>query len=167
MNGYIYSIVCVAAAGGIVCIVTPDKGIKKHIKFVCALCLISVLIAPISGFISGIKDFFEGEGEEIFGSIGEEGELRDKYESIYNKYFEGGYGENIGQAVKDSLYEKFGIENDKCRINVVLSDNDGDGVKEPSKITVILNGDAIFKDPTPIKRFISELFKCECKCAIE
>ena len=97
----------------------------------------------------------------------DEVELRDKYEDIYNKYFEGDYGENIGQAVKDSLYEKFGIANDKCRINVELSDSDGDGIKEPRRITVILNGRAIFKDPEAIKKFISELFKCECKCAIE
>ena len=167
MNGYIYSIVCIAAAGGIVSIISPNSAIKKHLKLLCALCLLCVMIAPVSNFINGVRDFFETDGSEIFGSSDTESELRDKYENIYNKYLEGGYSDNVGEAVKDILYENLGVAKENCRVNVNFSDKDGDGVREPSKITVILSGKEIFRDPETVKKLISDIFKCECECAID
>lgn len=170
VNGYIYSIVCIAAAGGIVCIAAPEgvqSGIKKHLKLVCALCLLSVMIAPVSKFINNVRDFFESDGSDIFGEAGGEDELRGTYESIYNKYLEGGYSDNVGAAVKDILYERLGIAKESCQINVEFADKDGDGTREPSKITVILTGSEIFRDPDPIKSLVSEVFECDCECAID
>ena len=167
MNGYIYSIVCIAAAGGIVSIISPSSGIKKHLKLVCALCLLCVMIAPISNFISGMRDFFESDSSEFFGTSDIESELRDKYESIYDKYLEGGYGDSVGEAVKAILYEEKGVAKENCRVSVQFADNDGDGAREPSKITVILSGKDVFRDPEDIKELVSEIFECECVCAID
>ncbi len=165
MSGYVYSIVCIAAAGGIVCIISPDSAIKKHLKLVCALCLLCVMIAPISNFINNIRDFFDTDGSQIFGET-DEG-VRDTYESIYDRYLEGGYSDNIGETVKDILYEKTGISKENCRVNVQFSDKNGDGVREPSKITVILSGSDIFRDPEQINALIAGIFGCECECAID
>lgn len=169
MNGYIYSIVCIAAAVGIVCVIAPDgtkSGIKKHLKLVCSLCLLCVLISPVASFINNVRNFLSDGRDAIMDGLNRD-ELQGSYESIYDKYFEGNYGENVGQAVKRSLSERFGIPESECRVNVGFADNNGDGVKEPSKVTVILGGRSVLRDPKEIKSFVSELLGCECVCAVD
>ena len=169
MREYVFSIVCFSCATGIVLMLAPDglrQGLKKHVKFIGALCLICILIKPTTELLEAIERL----GDEGFSGMLEgesEGELYDKYDEIYKNYLDGGYGENIGEAVKDSLYERFGIEKDNCRVLTEFADKDGDGVREPKKITVILGGNAKFKEPESIKSFISELFDCEAAVAIE
>lgn len=169
MNGYVYSVVCVAAACGIVCIVSPEgvrSGIKKHLKLVCSLCLLSVLISPIAELMDGMSHIIDGGGESIFGEV-DKTELRESYESIYDKYIDGGYGDNVGQAAKEMLYEKFGIPEEECRIQVEFADKNGDGVREPFRMVVILSGRSMFREPESIRSFLTESFDCQCECAIE
>jgi hypothetical protein len=80
---------------------------------------------------------------------------------------EGGYGENVEKAVKDILGTRFGIPESEISAVVVFADKNGDGVKEVERITVILSGRSIFRDPAEIKGCVSETFACECLCAIE
>ena len=169
MSDYIYSIVCVSAAIGIVCVIVPDGtrgGMKKHLRLVCSFCLLCVLVGPVAVFINNMGDILLNGRDAIIEGIDRE-DLREGYESIYDEYLEGNYGENVGQAVKRSLYEKFGIPENECRVRVDFADENSDGIKEPSKITVIFSGRSIFRDPKEIKVFVSELFGCECVCAVD
>ena len=167
MNAYIYSIVCMAAACGIVCIIAPTgvrTGLKKHLKLVCAFCLLCVLVNPIVSFLDNLRETFE---EYSLSWGGDNGELRDSYESLYDKYIDGGYGESIGKVAKEMLLERFGMPENECRITVQFDDENGDGAREPKKIVVILSGASVFRDPTPIREFLSESFECICECALE
>ena len=166
MSGYIYSIVCASAAIGIVCVISPEGSVKKHLRLVCALCLLCILIGPMSGVINDVKGFLSEEGEALLDEISGEA-LRGEYENIYEKYLENGYENNVGQAVKSSLLDRFGIPESECRVNVEFADKNGDGIKEPSKITVIFSGSSVFRDPKEIKFFVSELVGCECVCAVD
>lgn len=168
MRAYIYSIVCVAAAGGIVLIIAPEGirgGIKKHLKLICALFLLCIMISPATELLSSIKEL----GNIGLGNIDREleNELQNKYENIYESYLEGSYRGNIGQAVKECLFEKFGVPQDECRVEVSFYDSDEDGVREPSRITVIYSGRSIYRNPRETESYVSGLFKCECVCAIE
>lgn len=167
MSEYIYSIVCVSAAIGIACAISPDGmggGLKKHIKLLCALCFICVLIGPLTRALDNLKNTFV---ELCDYASDEESEIREKYERIYNEYLEGGYGENVEDAVKDTLSARFGISESEVRAIVKFADKNGDGVNEVEKITVILSGRSIFLDPAEIKACILETFEAECVCAIE
>ena len=169
MNGYIYSIVCISMSVGIACIIAPEgtrSGIKKHLKLACSLCLLCVLIGPMAGFINNLREILSSGRDAIMNSLDRD-ELRESYESIYDKYLEADYGENVGQAVKNSLFDRFGIPESECEVNVEFTDEKADGVKEPRKITVIFSGRSVFRDPKEIKDFISELFGCECLCAVD
>lgn len=169
MREYVYSVVCFSCAAGLVLMLAPDgvrQGLKKHVKFIGALCLICILIKPTTDFLDAVDRL----GKEDFSGILDsesEGELYDKYEEIYQNYLDGSYGENIGEAVKDALDERFNIEKENCRVLTEFSDKDGDGVREPKKITVVLSGEAKFKEPESIKSFVSELFECDAAVAIE
>lgn len=167
MREYIFSVVCAAALGGAVIMIAPDgvrSGLKKHVKLVCALCLLCVLIAPGGKLIGVIKDGF---GDINFSGPGAENELQSIYESMYEDNLELGFGDGLGELVKDKLFEKFSVPRDGCRVSVSFKDGDGDGFREPLKITVILSGASIFKEPRAIENYISDVFGCECTCAIE
>ena len=167
MREYIYSIVCVSAAIGIACAISPDGvggGLKKHIKLVCALCFLCVMIGPLIGALDGVKDTFE---EIIGGFEGDDEEIREEYDRIYNEYIEDGCGEKVEQVVKEILSSELGISEKNVRSTVQFEDKNGDGAKEIGKITVILSGKEIFCDPSEIKACIAQTFDCECICAIE
>ncbi len=167
MREYIYGIVVLSAAMSVIFALTPEgrgQGLKKHIRLISSICLLCVLIEPAAELIDGIRDM----GENIFGSIADsENELYERYDSIYEDYLDGKYGENIGQAVKDALYEKFGIKNENCRISTEFSYSEEYGVKVPRKITVVLRKSAVLTDPLAVKDFVSELFGCEAEVALE
>ena len=169
LREYVFSIVCFASAVGIALIIAPEgtrRGLKKHLTLISTLCLICLLINPMAELMDTVSALDGAELDELLG-IGGEGELYDKYEAIYQSYLDGGYGENIGEAVKDALYGRFGIKKENCRVLTEFADKNGDGAREPRKITVILSGEAKFKEPDGIKTFISELFECEAAVAIE
>ena len=165
MRAYIYSVVCMAAMGGIVLAVSPEgvkSGIKKHMRLICSVCILCVMISPLIELISGIKDIGGG-----LQGISDDGGLQDFYESIYEDSSGEGIVEAVGDAVKSQLYESFAIDYSDIRVEVELAEGNGDRFREPKKITVILSGMAIFNDPRPIEKLIRERFGCECACAIE
>ena len=165
MRTYIYSIVCMAAVGGIVLIVSPDgirSGIKKHMRLICSLCMLCVMISPIGEILNGINDI----GNKINDSDEDE-QLHGIYESIYESKSDEGYNESIGKSVKAELNKKMSVPEKECRVSVEFSDTDQDGFREPRKITVILSGSSVFMNPRQVERFVAEKFGCECVCAIE
>jgi hypothetical protein len=169
MTEYVFSIVLFSIASGIVLILVPEgtrQGLKKHLKLITSLCLICILISPMAKLMETISSFDGGDINGIFGTD-TEGELYDKYNEIYQNYLDGGYGENIGEAVKEALYKRFGIAKENARVLTEFSDKNGDGVREPRKITIVLSGSAIVKEPDSIKKFVSEVFECDTAVAIE
>ena len=165
MRAYIYSVVCMAAVGGIVLIVSPDgmrSGIKKHIRLICSLCMLCVMISPVTNLLESIRDIGHRVDEPD-----DDGYLQGIYESIYDASSEGYFGDGVGNAVKDQLFERFGISPRECRTLVEFCDENGDGFREPKKITVILSGSSVFRDPRQIEGYISGKFGCQCVCAVE
>ena len=165
MRTYIFSVVCVAALGGCVITLAPEgirSGIKKHIKLISSLCLLCVMISPMSELLTSL-----GEIGDSVASDDDREELQSMYESIYNGEMDKENGEGIGAAVKEKLYERFDIPGGESRVEVSFRDLDGDGFREPTRITVILSGGSVFRDPRKIEDYLSELFGAECVCAIE
>ncbi len=165
MSGYIYSIVIAAVAMGIVLIISPSNGgLKKHIQLIASVFLICLLIKPTLEFFDAVKELTQNSSSIL---PSDDGELYDKYESIYENYLDGEYGENIGEAVKDVLYEKFSIKKENCRVLTKFKSGEIAGVRLPETITVILSGSAKLLDPEPVRVFVQELFGCEVKLAVE
>ncbi len=167
MIEYVYSIVSFSFAAGLILILIPSgtkQGLKKHVKLISALCLVCILIEPLSNLIESIDEVLSGD---LLTHEDNAGELYERYEQIYQSYLDGSYGDNIGQAVKDALFEKFGIQKKNCRVLTEFHDNNGDGVREPKRITVVLSGEDRFRDPETVKAFLSSLFECAVSAAIE
>ena len=167
MNAYLYSVVCMAAAGGLVCLLLPgDGGTKKHLRLLCALCLLAVMVAPMARVLQKLRTLCEDD-QFLFQYPSEQKDLYHQYDAMYRKYMEGGYGDSVGMAVKAMLTERLSIPADECRVKVGFSDADAYGLQKPSHITVILCGRSRFKDPRQVEAFIGGVFDCTCVCAIE
>lgn len=154
-----------AAVGGVVLIASPEgmrSGIKKHMRLICSLCMLCVMIAPVGELVSALRDI----GDRVKEPEGD-GSLESIYESIYEENAESGYSMGIGETVKKLLNESFSVPEEECRVGVEFKDSDGDGFREPCKITVVLSGGSIFKNSRAIEDFISKSFRCDCVCAIE
>jgi len=155
-----------AALGGAVLMISPEgirSGIKKHMKLICSLCLLCVMIAPLGRLMETLGSL--GNSGNL--DIGNESELESMYESIYQGNLTDEFSGSIGEKVKTALYERFSIPGEECRVETNFADRDGDGLREPCSITVILSGLSVFKDPRAVEKYVSETFGCECICAIE
>ena len=125
--------------------------------------MLCIMINPINELLGMIENI-----GDLGGNIGgEKNELESMYESIYEGNFESNYIGNIGGSVKEKLSDEFSIPQSECRVEVSFDDANGDGLREPKIITVILNGGSIFRDPRKIEEYISKLYNCKCVCAVE
>ena len=165
MRGYLYTVVCMAALSGVVLLVAPDgvkSGLKKHIRLICSICMLCIMISPISRVVDGIKNI----GDMIIEPDKEDG-LHSAYESMYEEKNEENFSEVLEDAVKEELKNALSISANECRTIIEFSDVDDDGFREPVKITVVLSGTAIFKNPRNVESIIFGKFGCDCVCAIE
>lgn len=89
INNFVITLVATIIFMTAVEIISPDNSMKKYIKFVLGLILVSVMINPI------IK-FFTGGEQEVINAI-------KKYENIFNE----GIGEESETAMTQSQIEAF------------------------------------------------------------
>ena len=143
--------VCMLAA--LVRVVAPEGVMKKYIEMVCALCVISAIILPLTQLLSDIQS--------IDISI-ENGEAEmSNYDEIYNSYLAKG---SLGDAEKilereiaDAFIKGSGEVDIDIRANV-----QGDNV-QVSGINVTLIGSAVTADPEQVRQYVLGRTGVECE----
>ena len=158
---YILSIFATALLITVVDILAPSGGgTTKHLKLICSLVFICVLVSPTVSLAQRLKEFANGNWEfEMEGDVEDHysSELQNALDNASLAYFEG--------MLKQTLCEQFEIVEDDLRVNVEWS---GEGEKlRPQKVTLLLSGKAIWKDPAKMEGFVSSLLDCDCVSAIE
>ena len=135
-------------------------GLSRHLKLVISLVFVCILISPTVSLAQRLLEFSNGNWEfDIEGDIGDhyEEELQGALDDASRDYFEG--------MLKQTLCKEFAIAEDELRIRV---DWFGDGEDlRPKKVTVILSGKAIWKNPAKIEEYVTSLLGCDCVSAIE
>ena len=158
---YILSIFATALLITVVDILAPSSGgVSKHLKLICSLVFICVLVSPTVSLAQRLKEFANGNWEfEMEGDVEDHysSELQNALDNASLAYFEG--------MLKQTLCEQFDIAEDDLRVSVEWS---GEGEKlRPRKVTLLLSGKAIWKDPAKMEGFVSSLLDCDCVSAIE
>ena len=160
---YILSIFATALLITVVDILTPSGtggGLSKHLKLVTSLVFVCVLISPTVSLVQRLGEFANGNWEfDMEGDIEDHysSQLQDALDNASREYFEG--------MLVQTLCEEFEILEDDIRIHV-----EWEGKNEnlrPQKVTVVLSGKAIWKNPTKIEEYVSSLLNCDCVTAIE
>ena len=157
---YILTIFATALLITVVDILAPSGGAAKHLKLVTSLVFVCVLISPTVSLAQRLQDFANGYWE-----LAIEDEVKDHYSSQLQNalddasfaYFEG--------MLRQTLCQEFAITEDDLRVRVEWAGANADA--HPQKVTVILSGKAIWKDPAKIEEYVTSLLSCECTSAIE
>ena len=158
---YLLSIFATALLITVVDILAPSgSGLSKYLKLTTSLVLVCILIAPTVSLAQRLKELTNGDWSfSIDGEIENSysAELQNALDNASFAYFEG--------MLKQTLCEEFAIAEDDLRLRVDWSEN-GETVR-PKKVTVILSGKAIWKDPAKIEGYVTSLLDCDCVSAIE
>lgn len=157
MREYLLSVVAAAIAVGAVTALIPEGeggGLRRHVSFVGALCVLAILISPVGELMGFLGDLsFRG-----FGTVGDG--TKSEYEEIYAEYLQYASAENLSDSVAAMLCDRFDIPPEQCRVRVRVGSRDGRAAAE--QVTVILSGSALLCDPYEIEGFISDMLGCEC-----
>ena len=159
---YLLSIFATALLITVVDILAPASagGLSKHLKLVLSLVFVCVLISPTVTLAERLLAFSNGDWElEIEGDLKDHysQELQNALDDASKDYFEG--------MLTQTLCNEFNIVEDELRVRVEWS-GEGENLR-PEKVTVILSGKAIWKNPAKMEEYVSSLLNCDCVSAIE
>ena len=144
MSGYIYGLICVAAAIGIAEALVPESAkTRPYLKLIFGLALLLVVVRPL------------GELVRALPRVGDMLTVEDSETENYEEIADGALADAYKKGISDELEAAFGLSN--FEVGVML-----DGEKRPQKVTVTLMGKDIFRDPYKIEAHIGGAFGCEC-----
>ena len=164
MKNYLLTLIAASLVAVLIGILSPDGergGIAKHMKLLTSLFLVCVLISPLQSGIVGLQKLMNGElSLPELDSTQQEDHLQ-QMEDILN----GASVNYFCDMLTETLEQNFSIENGSVRC-LVEWEQTGETLT-PTRVTVVLSGKAIWKDPRQIEAFVSELLGCDCVTAIE
>ena len=180
MKNYLISLVIVALCTGITEFMIPERianGIKSNIKLIGSLCTICILIAPIlpiinkygriENYIEKSLDFIKSEYNSKLSELGNNFDICDENE-IYKDALLFTARESVEKYIVKQLNDKFDIKTENCKIRIEFSE-DMDGYAYVSKITIILKGADVWKNPYEIEKYFEDKLSFEnsrCKCTV-
>ena len=139
MTAYLLTLFGSALAVALVDLLVPERG-RKTVRLISALFLLCVLSAPLPRAFRAIRDYT----------------MKQAMESASRTYF--------ARTLTELIVEQFALAEGSVRCEIEW---EADNETVPKKITVILSGSAIWRDPEKIESFVEDLIGCECVTAIE
>ena len=158
MKEYLLSLLCASVVITLVGILAPNAT-ASQLKLIGSLFFICILAAPIPRVLESIPDLMQ----ELTG-VSEKEDLEEDYREQTNAALESASKTYLAQTLTSLLEQRFSIPTGEVRCMILWED--GDAVR-PQKVTVILSGSAIWKNPNEIEATVRELLSCECVTAIE
>ena len=164
MKSYLLGVLAASILAILVTQISPDGergGIAKHIRLITSLFLICTLLSPIQALIQGLPNLINGI------------RLPDITDSAEQPNYQEQLDEALRQASKDyftdmlaqTLCADLSLSQEDLRCHVSW---DADCSElTPTRVTVMLSGRAIWKDPAQIRSLVSTLIGCPCDVIIE
>ena len=179
LNNFIITLVATMIFMTAIEIIAPDNSMKKYIKFVLGLILISVMINPIIKFFTGgeqeVINRIKRYEDMLNLGVTNEGESKEVIEK-QKEAFKSNLNSNCDNLLKEKFSDKDFKSDIKCNIN--LSDMTysidslevgvrENGIRLVDKIRINVNGESEeavsnnkkIDNEEEIKNYLSELFK--------
>ncbi len=164
MKVYIISLISIAAVAALVEIFSP-KRFEKYMKLVLSLCVVCVLTGPFVSIVNTLYGISNGDVSDIW-DLSPSGEHEDYDKIMYDTILAAGR-ENVRQGIGQVLRERFGIPYEECKVSVDITYDEENEEFSVNKVTLVLSGASIWRDPYEIEEYIEKLLGCECVTAIE
>ncbi|MBQ8432209.1 MAG: hypothetical protein IJX28_04930 [Clostridia bacterium] len=164
MSSFLYSLVLLALSLGLAELLRPGKEKTtpgNPVKILCSLLLLCALASPLTSLLSRLVQWKEQGVQSLLPDVTTSQPpaqaLEQALEQTSKAYFT--------QLLTQTLENEFSIPTGQVRCTVEWTETDGS--LRPSRVTVILSGSAVWKDPHAMEDFVSMLLNCECQSAIE
>ncbi len=162
MKAYFISFFTAALVATIVGILTPDGAgdIRRPIRFLSTLVLLCALLLPLRGFLSLLS-----APDDLWSSLPGLEDSEDNYQKELEEALSGAERAYFADMLAQALTQRFSLPIGEVRCRVEWQENEATAT--PSRVTVILSGSSVWKDPSPIEEYVEALLHCTCVTAIE
>lgn len=144
MSAYIYGIICAALAIGVTESLIPESAkTRPYLKLIFGLALLLVIVRPLGELARLLPDL----GGEIF--------LEQAEDNQYAEIADEALGDAYRDGISAELEATFGLKD--FEVGVLMGDD-----RRPTRITVTLMGNDIFRNPYKIEEHLGGAFGCEC-----
>jgi len=160
---YLISVIAAALMAALVGILAPEgsgKGLSGHVRLLGALFLLCVLLAPLRGAADSLADWMRGEVTLDLPS----GDSEEDYGNELESAIRAASWEYAADLLSERLETEFSLPTGEVRCLLHRSDPNAE---HPERVSVILSGSSIWKDPARIEAYVEALLGCECAVAIE
>ena len=160
---YMLSIFATALLITVVDILAPSSagsGLSKHLKLILSFVFVCVLISPTVSFAEHLLEFANGNWE-----FGVEEDVENHYATELQNALDDASKDYFEDMLTLTISQEFDILEDDLRV-IVEWDGVGESLR-PKKVTLILSGSAIWKNPAKMEEYVSSLLNCDCVSAIE
>ena len=154
MTAYLLTLFGAALAVALVDLLVPERG-RKTVRLISALFLLCVLSAPLPRAFRAIRDYTIPDAAQ---------DAREEYTQKMKQAMESASRTYFARTLTELIVEQFALAEGSVRCEIEW---EADNETVPKKITVILSGSAIWRDPEKIESFVEDLIGCECVTAIE
>lgn len=178
LNQFVITLVATMIFMTAVDIIAPDNSMKKYIKFVLGLILITVMINPIIKFFTGGEQEVINTIKKYENMLYEGVNIKEKEDLSEEKIesFKNNLNNNCNSLLKNEFSDKEFKSNVQCNLNLdnmtYSIDSLEIGVKDKSikivdkiKINInkeseeVISNEEIIKDEEEIKNYLAEVFK--------
>ena len=148
-----YTLAAASLLIALICAVVPAQG-TAQIKLLCSLCVVCLICAPVVQAVRAL-----GSGELIIPDAWIE---QEEQESGREQDYEQLAQSMLAGQLQVLLERDMQLTPEQCRIFAEW----GDG-GEVVRITLVLSGKAIWRDPDPIKEYVQTLMGCPCTVVLD
>ena len=151
MQGGILALFGVCLALGMGELLLPDgngESTKRLLRFLSALVILVLILAPFAGFLKNHGALFERKIEF------EEEDTTD-YERIFTEAVTRQSGEDLKAGLCALLQKEYGVAPEHCSVSVFFT-----GSGELSRVLIFLSGPALTVDPARVENDLSARLGC-------
>lgn len=157
MKEYLLSVLAAALAISLIGILAPN-GSQSALKLLSALFFLWVIAAPLPDWLATLPNRIEGIPSTDSDSAEQD------YQQQANDALNTASKAYLAQILTQFLEQEFSIPTGEVRCAIRWAEGEE---ALPERVTVILSGSAIWKNPKDIEAAVTNLLGCECVTAIE
>ena len=155
MKEYLLSILVASLASALLLHLLPEKStLKKGVRLLSALLLLSLLLSPLSGAKEALTEF-------LSGNLWNEESLREGYQQQSDDSILSHSKEYLETLVKEGLIKNFSLREEDLRVHFIMEEG------EPKKVLLLLSGKAIWQDSAKLEDFVEDLLGIPASSAID